>query len=70
MPLNELVAESPKEIELRLLPKLDMLRVKDKKDRGTITVKVRYTTKSTCCAIEVLCSYVLIAVLKFAGIVS
>nr|XP_004240281.2 synaptotagmin-5-like isoform X2 [Solanum lycopersicum] len=42
LPLNELVAESPKEIELRLLPKLDMLRVKDKKDRGTITVKVLY----------------------------
>lgn len=40
LPLNELVAETPKEIELRLLPKLDMLRVKDKKDRGTITVKV------------------------------
>lgn len=40
LPLNELVAENPKEIELRLLPKLDMLRVKDKKDRGTITVKV------------------------------
>ncbi|KAK4354062.1 hypothetical protein RND71_026256 [Anisodus tanguticus] len=42
LPLNELVAETPKEIELRLLPKLDMLRVKDKKDRGTITVKVLY----------------------------
>ncbi|CAN4097413.1 unnamed protein product [Withania somnifera] len=42
LPLNELVAETPKEIELRLLPKLDMLRVKDKKDRGTVTVKVLY----------------------------
>ncbi|KAJ8540033.1 hypothetical protein K7X08_026422 [Anisodus acutangulus] len=42
LPLNELVAETPKEIELRLLPKLDMLRVRDKKDRGTITVKVLY----------------------------
>ncbi|XP_060213274.1 calcium-dependent lipid-binding protein-like [Lycium barbarum] len=42
LPLNELVAETPKEIELRLLPKLDMLKVKDKKDRGTITVKVLY----------------------------
>ncbi|XP_016508700.1 calcium-dependent lipid-binding protein isoform X1 [Nicotiana tabacum] len=40
--LNELEAETPKEIELRLLPKLDMLKVKDKKDRGTITVKVLY----------------------------
>ncbi|XP_049366116.1 calcium-dependent lipid-binding protein-like [Solanum verrucosum] len=42
LPLNELVAETLKEIELRLLPTLDMLRVKDKKDRGTITVKVLY----------------------------
>ncbi|CAN4111659.1 unnamed protein product [Withania somnifera] len=42
LPLNELVAEAAKEIELRLLPKLDMLRVKDKKDRGTITIKVLY----------------------------
>ncbi|KAK4373080.1 hypothetical protein RND71_008464 [Anisodus tanguticus] len=42
LPLNELAAETLKEIELRLLPKLDMLRVKDKKDRGTITVKVLY----------------------------
>ncbi|OIT26577.1 PREDICTED: synaptotagmin-4-like [Nicotiana attenuata] len=42
LPLNELVAETAKEIELRLLPKLDMLKVKDKKDRGTITIKVLY----------------------------
>lgn len=42
LPLNELVADSAKEIELRLLPKLDMLKVKDKKDRGTITIKVLY----------------------------
>ncbi|KAL3381285.1 hypothetical protein AABB24_001424 [Solanum stoloniferum] len=42
LPLNELVADAAKEIELRLLPKLDMLKVKDKKDRGTITIKVLY----------------------------
>lgn len=41
LPLNELVADAAKEIELRLLPKLDMTQVKDKKDRGTITVKVQ-----------------------------
>lgn len=52
LPLNELETETPKEIELRLLPKLDMLKVKDKKDRGTITVKVH--DKVNCCIIEVL----------------
>lgn len=40
LPLNELESDTPKEIELRLLPKYDMLKVKDKKDRGTITIKV------------------------------
>nr|GMC80382.1 synaptotagmin-5 isoform X1 [Ipomoea batatas] len=42
LPLNELVPETSKQIELRLLPKLDMFKVKDKKDRGTITIKVLY----------------------------
>nr|GMD62373.1 synaptotagmin-5 [Ipomoea batatas] len=42
LPLIELEAETEKEIELRLLPKLDMLRVIDKKDRGTVTIKVLY----------------------------
>ncbi|KAJ8573242.1 hypothetical protein K7X08_009753 [Anisodus acutangulus] len=42
LPLIELVADTAKEIELRLVPKLDMLRVKDKKDGGTITIKVLY----------------------------
>ncbi|CAH9098107.1 unnamed protein product [Cuscuta epithymum] len=42
LPLKDLEAETPKEIELKLLPKLDMLKVKDKKDRGTITIKVLY----------------------------
>ncbi|GMP61734.1 hypothetical protein CsSME_00024085 [Camellia sinensis var. sinensis] len=42
LPLIELEAETPKEIELRLLPSLDMLKIKDKKDRGTLTIKVLY----------------------------
>ncbi|XP_069146433.1 calcium-dependent lipid-binding protein-like isoform X2 [Solanum lycopersicum] len=40
--LNELESDTPKEIELRLLPKYDMLKIKDKKDRGTITIKILY----------------------------
>ncbi|XP_075476582.1 calcium-dependent lipid-binding protein-like [Primulina tabacum] len=42
LPLIELVADTAKEIELRLLPALDMLKIIDKKDRGTITVQVLY----------------------------
>ncbi|XXG66058.1 hypothetical protein AAC387_Pa05g3609 [Persea americana] len=41
LPLIELEPETPKEYELRLLPSLDMLKVKDK-DRGTLTIKVLY----------------------------
>ena len=44
LPLIELVAEDPKEVELKLLPSLDMLKIKDKKDRGTITIKVHIST--------------------------
>ncbi|KAJ6679535.1 CALCIUM-DEPENDENT LIPID-BINDING (CALB DOMAIN) FAMILY PROTEIN [Salix purpurea] len=40
--LNELEAETWKELELRLLSSFDTLKVKDKKDRGTITIKVFY----------------------------
>eukprot|EP00258_Populus_trichocarpa_P024702 XP_024440721.1 synaptotagmin-5 isoform X1 [Populus trichocarpa] len=40
--LNELEAETLKEVELRLLASFDTLKVKDKKDRGTITIKVLY----------------------------
>ncbi|GMN57859.1 hypothetical protein TIFTF001_026962 [Ficus carica] len=39
LPLIELEAETSKEYELRLLASLDTLKVKDKKDRGTITIK-------------------------------
>lgn len=42
LPLIDLEAETPKELELRLLPSLDMLKIKDKKDRGTVTIKVLY----------------------------
>ncbi|CAL5414950.1 unnamed protein product [Camellia sinensis] len=37
--LIELEAKTPKEVEVRLLPSLDMLKIKDKKDKGTLTVK-------------------------------
>ncbi|KAL9271534.1 Calcium-dependent lipid-binding protein-like protein, partial [Drosera capensis] len=40
--LVDLESEKLKEIELRLLPSLDMTKVKDKKDHGTITLKVFY----------------------------
>ncbi|CAM8922586.1 unnamed protein product [Rhodiola kirilowii] len=42
LPLIGLEAETEKEIELRVMPSLDMLKIKDKKDRGTILLKVRY----------------------------
>jgi len=40
LPLINLEAETEKEIELRLLSSLDTLKVKDKKDRGTLRIKV------------------------------
>ncbi|XP_039141530.1 synaptotagmin-5-like [Dioscorea cayenensis subsp. rotundata] len=40
--LNELEPEVSKEIDLRLLPALDMLKIKDKKDRGLLKIKVMY----------------------------
>ncbi|KAL8114269.1 hypothetical protein AgCh_021210 [Apium graveolens] len=42
LPLRELEADTSKEIQLRLMPSLDMLKIKDKKDRGTISIKVLY----------------------------
>ncbi|VVA19357.1 PREDICTED: synaptotagmin-5 [Prunus dulcis] len=42
LPLIDLEAETVKEIELRLQPSLNMLKIKEKKDRGTITIKVFY----------------------------
>lgn len=38
--LIEIEAETSKEYELRLLPSHDMLKIKDKKDRGTVTIQV------------------------------
>ncbi|RZB94046.1 Synaptotagmin-4 isoform B [Glycine soja] len=40
LPLNDMEPETEKEFELRMLSSLDTLKVKDKKDRGTITMKV------------------------------
>ncbi|GJS12534.1 calcium-dependent lipid-binding family protein [Tanacetum coccineum] len=42
LPLVDLEPQIEKDIELRLQPSLDMLKIKDKKDRGTITVKAMY----------------------------
>ncbi|ONK55897.1 uncharacterized protein A4U43_C10F2080 [Asparagus officinalis] len=42
LPLIDLEPEKAKEYDLRLLPSLDMLKTKDKKDRGILTVKVVY----------------------------
>ncbi|KAL1219195.1 Calcium-dependent lipid-binding protein [Cardamine amara subsp. amara] len=42
LPLSSLEAEVTKEMELNLLSSLDTLKVKDKKDRGTITLKLHY----------------------------
>ncbi|KAG1354771.1 synaptotagmin-5 [Cocos nucifera] len=42
LPLTDLEPETNKEFELRLLPSLDTLKIKDKKDRGTLTIKVKY----------------------------
>lgn len=39
-PLLELEPEKSKEVNLKLLPSLDTNKIKDKKDRGTITIKV------------------------------
>ncbi|XP_051139578.1 calcium-dependent lipid-binding protein-like [Andrographis paniculata] len=42
LPLIELEPDTKKEFELRLLPSLDMLKIKDKKDRGTLFLQVLY----------------------------
>ncbi|KAH9321730.1 hypothetical protein KI387_016369, partial [Taxus chinensis] len=41
-PLLDLEPEKPKELTLKILPSLDTNKIKDKKDRGTINVKVHY----------------------------
>ncbi|ONK72718.1 uncharacterized protein A4U43_C04F22410 [Asparagus officinalis] len=42
LPLIDLEPETTKEYELRLMPSLDMMKIKDKKDRGILTIKVTY----------------------------
>ncbi|XP_047318211.1 calcium-dependent lipid-binding protein-like [Impatiens glandulifera] len=42
IPLIDLEVEGTKEIQVRLLSSLDTLKVKDKKDRGTITIESTY----------------------------
>ncbi|CAI8613043.1 unnamed protein product [Vicia faba] len=42
LPLIDMEIETEKEIELRLLSSLDTLKVKDKKDRGTLRIKYFY----------------------------
>lgn len=42
LPLIDLQGEVNKEFELRLLASLNTLKVKDKKDRGTLTIKIHY----------------------------
>ncbi|XP_058739865.1 calcium-dependent lipid-binding protein-like [Vicia villosa] len=42
LPLIDLEVETEKEVELRLLSSLDTLKVKDKKDRGTLRIKYFY----------------------------
>ncbi|KMZ63064.1 putative Calcium lipid binding protein [Zostera marina] len=42
LPLIDLVSETMKELDLALLPSLDMLKFKDKKDRGSLKIKVFY----------------------------
>lgn len=61
LPLIDLEAETPKEIELRLLPALDMLKIKDKKDRGTVTIKVFATWLALL--------FIVICVILFSGCV-
>ncbi|KGN46228.1 synaptotagmin-5 [Cucumis sativus] len=42
LPLIDLQGEVNKEVELRLLASLNTLKVKDKKDRGTLTIMIHY----------------------------
>jgi len=44
LPLIGLEAENETEVNLRLLPLLDMLKTIDKKDRGTVTLKVMFVS--------------------------
>ena len=41
LPLSDLGMETVKEVNLQLLSSLDTTKVKDKKDRGVLTIKAR-----------------------------
>lgn len=43
LPLVELESRRYKQMELKLLPSLDMLKIKDKKDRGSLSIEVLYS---------------------------
>lgn len=53
LPLVELECRRYKQMELKLLPSLDMLKIKDKKDRGSLSIEVLssvYKTIFFCCS--------------------
>uniref|UniRef100_A0A0E0CY51 C2 domain-containing protein n=1 Tax=Oryza meridionalis TaxID=40149 RepID=A0A0E0CY51_9ORYZ len=54
LPLNDLEMESVQEINLQLLSSLDTTKVKDKKDRGVLTIKVLYHPFTKAEALEAL----------------
>jgi hypothetical protein len=41
LPLSDLAIETAQEVNLQLLSSLDTVKVKDKKDRGVLTIKAR-----------------------------
>ncbi|XP_015689834.2 calcium-dependent lipid-binding protein-like [Oryza brachyantha] len=54
LPLNDLEMEAVQEINLQLLPSLDTTKVKDRKDRGVLTIKVLYHPFTKAEALEAL----------------
>ncbi|KAM0898830.1 hypothetical protein ACQ4PT_021681 [Festuca glaucescens] len=48
LPLSDLGIETVQEINLQLLSSLDTTKVKDKKDRGVLTIKASSSIRSTC----------------------
>ncbi|KAK3151066.1 hypothetical protein QOZ80_3AG0241280 [Eleusine coracana subsp. coracana] len=54
LPLSDLGMETAQEVNLQLLSSLDTTKVKDKKDRGVLTIKVRYHQFTKAEALEAL----------------
>ncbi|KAF8718893.1 hypothetical protein HU200_025208 [Digitaria exilis] len=54
LPLNDLETETVQEVNLQLLSSLDTTKVKDKKDRGVLTIKVVYHQFTKAQALEAL----------------